>query len=381
VVRDAYTRDTLSPTYYTKTTVYHSDGRESVYERQTSAVHRRAAGWRGDLVKSDGVRPTRYKAFRFESIPHAYSYEKTTWRSGAHDIQRHAGYSQEGAIGHGSLEGYVDDVRFPNRLDNRAISAVINDARDSNVDIGQLLGEFPQTWSMMARNAISVLSAYRAVRRGNIGLALKHLGLSKQSLRKFPKAAADAWLTLKFGWLPMLQGVYDVSQLKSSDFRPKGFFEAKGYATEDMFMGTYPNVSGSHTKGVEIGIAYSVDDPFWANLNSLGLANPASLAWELLPMSFVIDWFLPIGRTFTALSNGVGLSFHHGYKTRFSRGSFEYGPDLPTGYSGIPQRFTVSVSGMSRTVLSTWPRPTMAIPSPLNQNQGTTLLALLAQRT
>lgn len=43
--------------------------------------------------------------------------------------------------------------------------------------------------------------------------------------------------------------------------------------------------------------------------------NPASIAWELTPYSFVVDWFLDIGGTLrnfetAVLSQG---SFHHGY--------------------------------------------------------------------
>jgi hypothetical protein len=33
---------------------------------------------------------------------------------------------------------------------------------------------------------------------------------------------------------------------------------------------------------------------------SLGLVNPAEIAWEVVPYSFVVDWFLPIGSYISA---------------------------------------------------------------------------------
>jgi hypothetical protein len=48
------------------------------------------------------------------------------------------------------------------------------------------------------------------------------------------------------------------------------------------------------------------------NLNSwgsFGLLNPAAVAWELLPFSFVVDWFLPVGRYLEGLD--VPMRFDH----------------------------------------------------------------------
>jgi hypothetical protein len=48
--------------------------------------------------------------------------------------------------------------------------------------------------------------------------------------------------------------------------------------------------------------------------SQLGLTSPISLGWELIPFSFVIDWFLPIGAALNAASAFDGLTFHSGYK-------------------------------------------------------------------
>jgi hypothetical protein len=92
---------------------------------------------------------------------------------------------------------------------------------------------------------------------------------------------------------------------------------------------------------------------------ALGVANPASIAWELVPYSFVVDWFVPVGNTLEAMTATAGLDFVKGSnlyvenmteKTRFnddwngdraiSRGSFE-----------------AAYFFMNRTILNDWERP------------------------
>lgn len=60
----------------------------------------------------------------------------------------------------------------------------------------------------------------------------------------------------------------------------------------------------------------------WAQ--ALGLSSPLVNAWEIVPFSFVVDWFIPIGQTFQRLENKLGLhetvkscvmtNFTHSYK-------------------------------------------------------------------
>lgn len=54
------------------------------------------------------------------------------------------------------------------------------------------------------------------------------------------------------------------------------------------------------------------------SLVQLGLTNPAEVAWEVVPFSFVIDWFIPVGNFLSSLDSLVGvqdLTVCRGYKT------------------------------------------------------------------
>jgi hypothetical protein len=53
----------------------------------------------------------------------------------------------------------------------------------------------------------------------------------------------------------------------------------------------------------------------------LGLTNPLNVAWELVPFSFVVDWFIPIGSFFDGLVPPQGVSRVKGVSSY--RGEFE----------------------------------------------------------
>jgi hypothetical protein len=50
-----------------------------------------------------------------------------------------------------------------------------------------------------------------------------------------------------------------------------------------------------------------LSNPSLAQLNGTGLLNPALLYWELMPYSFVVDWFIPVGDVLASLTAGLGL--------------------------------------------------------------------------
>jgi hypothetical protein len=41
----------------------------------------------------------------------------------------------------------------------------------------------------------------------------------------------------------------------------------------------------------------------------MGVVNPLSIAWEVIPFSFVVDWFIPVGQVLEACTATMGLSF------------------------------------------------------------------------
>jgi hypothetical protein len=90
------------------------------------------------------------------------------------------------------------------------------------------------------------------------------------------------------------------------------------------------------------------------------------VAWELVPFSFVLDWFIPIGSYLSQLDASAGMEFLGGSTTvvREMKGSYGVKPGTcGTMYCGY-SKCTGSTSiyrkdfrrfDMQRVVLSSWP--------------------------
>ena len=87
-----------------------------------------------------------------------------------------------------------------------------------------------------------------------------------------------------------------------------------------------------------------ITNPNANTFSSLGLANPALVAWELVPFSFVIDWVLPIGSWLTATGPLLGVNVEQVFTTYFSESSYNttgstgsFGYDVYKGHPGTPE--------------------------------------------
>lgn len=141
------------------------------------------------------------------------------------------------------------------------------------------------------------------------------------------------WLEYRYGWLPLVE---DVSQVMTAfqQYAGKGSYIARvsgkrSKVSENIRAVAYASNPGSSTVRTRyyyenakttcrMGFSYKMDAKMLATLNGLGLTSPVSLAWDLVPFSFVVDWFLPIGPALSAISAFQGLTFVQGYKTYFT---------------------------------------------------------------
>lgn len=63
----------------------------------------------------------------------------------------------------------------------------------------------------------------------------------------------------------------------------------------------------------------SISDPILYRTNQLGLVNPAAVAWELVPFSFLVDWFIGVGSWLNGLTDFVGLSLQKSFRTCYGK--------------------------------------------------------------
>lgn len=226
--------------------------------------------------------------------------------------------------------------------------------RRQDMKLGVFIAELKDSLSLLGKSMLIIAKVVRALKRGRISSAVSaladHVGGSlstrnglldrvheNRRRRRRGQAplnstdyAAKGWLELQFGWLPVLSDIYSIvnvigGSLNHSD--PDGILVFHGYGqasgpyTKDLAFDYVSSISyaywredaqngyfsGTVEERCSYTAIYKVSNDIVDVLAQLGLTNPLSIAWEIVPFSFVIDWFLPIGRFIDSLQADAGL--------------------------------------------------------------------------
>ncbi len=242
-----------------------------------------------------------------------------------------------------------------------ARSASITKARaalagESNVQNGADLAEGRETVQMIAKTTRQVLLALRAARQGNWPAVANHLGVSKRDLRS-RTTWSDGWLQYQYGWKPLLGSIHDNYNRFRSLVPSPMFIEAEKSGGKVTFDHT--STSGEYTTrwklegGAKTGIKARLDNAFLREGDQWGLVNPFSVLWEVVPFSFVFDWFIPVGAMLSSLSATSGLTFLDGYTSQRWAGTFSV---TRNGWDN-PGLLEVSHFRLDREVLPGFPMP------------------------
>jgi len=255
---------------------------------------------------------------------------------------------------------------------NQCIAEALLKLQDSKVQIGQFIAEAKSSAEMLAGSSESLLRALLAVKRGRFREVPKALGLSA-------KSATNGYLAWEYGWKPLCSDLYGMYEDLKSKTKDRRLFMRGASRTirtpviRDYTNGEYASkirVNGHRIDQCTVYATPSVG--FLQDANAYGLVNPLSLAWEVVPYSFVVDWFMPIGNTLSSLSASAGLDFMGAYSVAQQEGEVIF-----TGGAGS---CTKKYSYMSRSNYGDFPRAGFyAVRNPLNLHKSVNLFNLLAQ--
>lgn len=222
--------------------------------------------------------------------------------------------------------------------------------RDKAVNFGPNLAvdiaEGRQTVTMIAKNAAQLLSFGRNLRALNFPAALHALGfetISSHTLRRTwqatvrregidrrvrlkrqAKSFADNYLQVHFGWEPLVKDIYQgLESLTTINYidMPKHVVgkaitrNTVVHSAPTISKGTFGQTVGYPWFKVKLGGDVWVDNPNSLLLNQWGLVNPAVVLWELVPFSFVVDWFVNVGSVLQSYTDFVGLRIVNPYTT------------------------------------------------------------------
>lgn len=322
--------------------------------------------------------------------PLPYGFEQVTISGSHYDNRGNVGYYGTGEIIFGA-PGRESDKDYALNACYAKLSAQLGDPSqwvNNLLEANEAIGGAAARITQIARFA-------GKLRKGNIVGAARELGAPVPGSLKGKKAKVktfgDQFLEFHFGWVPLAQDIHAAMQtLSEPDFdsrKLKAFGHSSGQWLDRNVDGgggwIYIDIwSRKADFRAKCGCTVRVNNPNAYLANQLGLINPASVAWEAVPYSFVVDWFANVGQVIASMSDFVGLDVSQAYTTVSTElnvsyvGDYHdmYGPSWAAGkYGG--RKYTVSRSlGVPTPVLKVKPFKGLSL------TRGVTAISLLLQK-
>lgn len=214
--------------------------------------------------------------------------------------------------------------------------------RQTDLNIGMYFSpEGRESITMIGESMVRLSNSARQLRRGDFGGFLRALnslprGARRDSYRAFEQGDLSAsFLAAHLGWEPLLKDAFSFSE-NVKPLESTTTLKSSAAGRWDIGFGSnpYPEVS---TIEKEVKVRRTIEivpkrPPTWQE--RFGLANPFQIAWELVPLSFVADYFLPIGRTIENMGFISGLWNSKGWMKDYAYASYDAKMSDPYIYTG-----------------------------------------------
>lgn len=255
--------------------------------------------------------------------------------------------------------------------------------------------EWQSSFTMIASAARSIAASAHALRRGDVLRAVRELNIrshhssASRAQRKWDNGARldRLWLELNFGWGPLIDDIRQMcavlaqevptERIRSSATGPLEFSDSSkgaGWSYSDNGYGVMKLRYTSVVQSVNPNVLLA---------KQLGLTNPAQVIWDAVPMSFVVDWFLPVNKYLSSFDASLGVTLGPVVQSKSCQttGSYRFDDDV-----SIPPRYISTQSEayqFRRTISAMPPMPSfsdrLVMPSG-SLWQAATTVALAAQQ-
>lgn len=246
---------------------------------------------------------------------------------------------------------YWTDANLESQAYNKAYDKFVSKLKDSP-QLAVNYAERRQALGMLERRFTQLLRFSKAIRKGKLGDAAKALGVrfhprtaaimenrkyrrgtpqnSKNvSIRGTAGVVSDLWLEFHFGLEPLVKDVHAMVQILQGGV-PPARIRARAEVRQQWVWWGYNStgseqyqVIGAEKCGWTIQADIIVSNPNLWLANQLGVVNPAAVAWELIPFSFLVDYVVNVGKFLESFTDFWGLTL-----LRPSRGYMYFRDDL-----------------------------------------------------
>lgn len=235
---------------------------------------------------------------------------------------------------YGQTFDWSDSV-YPSLM-NKA-KAKFKDKISANAEWLVNLAERKQSMEMIENRLLQLWEFARKLRRGDVVGAAWQLGLAqpREAARRVDKSLArrnkaktfaNRWLEFHFGWEPLASDIDSACKFLSEPINDcpiatrvtASYLDDKSMIVTETWQG-FDRLKWVRAgkRRVRIGGSVRIDNPNLFLANRMGMVNPATIAWELVPFSFVVDWFVNVGEFLASFTEFWGMTIVDPYHTYY----------------------------------------------------------------
>lgn len=189
-------------------------------------------------------------------------------------------------------------------------SKLASEWRNSPIDLGMYLSpEGRESVEMVSSTMSKLLKSTNALRKGNFGGFLKELrpvprAARRRSYKRFTQGdLSGSFLAAHLGWEPLIKDIYGAADIEPPVYKNVSIKAKLGDNPGIVELNAQDHglkLVNAKSFGVQKLTATVRRAPSFSE--RFGMANPFLVAWGNVPLSFVADYFLPIGATIDSMA-------------------------------------------------------------------------------
>lgn len=285
--------------------------------------------------------------------PVYYSYKSGYKQTAPHTIAtaytRRVGFVREKVVNGALSSWHARDIAFsmnPAYLTNVAWLHARNYDRLKNrmsdrASLGVSLAEVGVSTRMIQQRLLQISRFVRRLKKFDFQGAASALSMPGPPKRVSTKRKfADNYLEFHFGWAPLVGDIFSAvdvlqSPLNAFKIRVRSQTDEQTYHLSAPIHTTSSNIYPNYVRYdaertvrgkvfASMGVEVAVSNPNLWLANQLGLVNPLLIAYELVPFSFVANWFVNVEQFLSSGTDFLGLTLQNAWTNVTMKGNFEH---------------------------------------------------------
>lgn len=336
-----------------------------------------------------GVR--RYPIDRATPLP----YDRKVWELNTQRVSLKSGTGPWYGLQHigdlGYLEGCTTLGNPEGQLAYNSAYAGFKDQLGPSSELGTSIAEGMSSIQMVALRAAMLGRAFMALKRGDFRgflreLRVRPLNKHRKTAWTRPRDASAIWLEYWMGWAPTVADIHATVEVLLIQYPPiKIVGKGSVHFERADNTGTVGHAWQIHESNCAVSARIEakvrVINPNTYLAQQLGLINPAAIAWNVIPFSWLTGWAHNLSDVLAAWTDFAGLEISDASYTMFGRikkSRHEWHYQL-SGWDDH-EEYAPKGAVTRRVVVSSLPLPffLFKLPNRLSVTRGATAMALLA---